>query len=489
MRPSASARASPRRASSARSRSTAHWTRSRSSPISRGDGDRPRCGRVATSAIRDAGQPDDFLARARKRTGLRDPSSARGGGALRLPGRRELPTLADGVVLDLGGGSMQIVRVADRDARDLSLVADGCGADDRALPAGRRRGQGSSEELRDARGGRARARGVAGRGRQRLVGRRRHRPQPRGGGAAGRGCRVRRPGLHLRREALGGLVERLAAWRPSERATSRASSRARGPDPRRRVVIDGGRGRRLRRSRPPRPACVRASSSRAPRRRPAAHRRRAPAQRCATSPGSTTSTPAHTEHVATLALGLFDGLAAAGLTRAPDRARAAVGPHAARHRRGRRLRRPPQALALPDPQRRPAGLQPREVAIIAQAVRYHRKGRPDPGALSGSRTRATRDPQSVRGRCCGWPKTWSGAGTRSSRRRGQGRRRHRRAGAGVRRRRPRGPLGRVARRRPVPQGVRPRPKGKLRGLTLNAALGCDARRRARRGAIRDLSAS
>ncbi len=39
------------------------------------------------------------------------------------------------------------------------------------------------------------------------------------------------------------------------------------------------------------------------------------------------------------------------------RARAAVGGlHAARHRHVDRLRRPPQALALPDPQRRPAGL-------------------------------------------------------------------------------------------------------------------------------------
>ena len=57
----------------------------------------------------------------------------------------------------------------------------------------------------------------------------------------------------------------------------------------------------------------------------------------------------HVEHVAELALEMFDDLAAAGVhPRRPRRARAAVGGRdAARHRRRRRLRRPPQALAVP----------------------------------------------------------------------------------------------------------------------------------------------
>ena len=90
--------------------------------------------------------------------------------------------------------------------------------------------------------------------------------------------------------------------------------------------------------------------------------------RCATSPPSTTPDIAHTEHVA--------GARAVDVGRArqrrPGRARAAVGGgDAARHRRRDRLRRPPQALALPDPQRRAAGLLPAR----------DRADRPD-GALS-----------------------------------------------------------------------------------------------------------
>ena len=65
---------------------------------------------------------------------------------------------------------------------------------------------------------------------------------------------------------------------------------------------------------------------------------------------------AHVEHVAPLALGMWDALGEA--RRAPlrpARARPAVGGgDAARHRHRGRLRRPPQALALPDPQRRAA---------------------------------------------------------------------------------------------------------------------------------------
>ena len=83
--------------------------------------------------------------------------------------------------------------------------------------------------------------------------------------------------------------------------------------------------------------------------------------------------PAHTEHVCRLALGLFDELAAAGLHDGrPLGARAVVvRVRAARHRHVGRLRRPPQALALPHPQRRPAGLR-------AARGRAHRAG----GALS-----------------------------------------------------------------------------------------------------------
>jgi exopolyphosphatase/guanosine-5'-triphosphate,3'-diphosphate pyrophosphatase len=72
---------------------------------------------VATSAIRDASNSAAFLARARKRTRL----------PIRVLSREQeaqygylaavnSTTLRDGCVLDLGGGSMQLVQVADRRA-------------------------------------------------------------------------------------------------------------------------------------------------------------------------------------------------------------------------------------------------------------------------------------------------------------------------------------------------------------------------------------
>ena len=82
---------------------------------------------VATSAIRDAANQAAFLDAARERTGLE----------VRVLSREEearygylaavnSTTLADGVVLDLGGGSMQLVRVESRhetDARSWPLGA------------------------------------------------------------------------------------------------------------------------------------------------------------------------------------------------------------------------------------------------------------------------------------------------------------------------------------------------------------------------------
>ena len=68
----------------------------------------------------------------------------------------------------------------------------------------------------------------------------------------------------------------------------------------------------------------------------------------------------HDLHVWALSLAMFDGLAAAGLhDLGAAGARAALGRlPAARHRRGGGLRRPPPPLPLPDPQRRPARVQP-----------------------------------------------------------------------------------------------------------------------------------
>jgi len=75
---------------------------------------------VATSAIRDASNSPEFLKRAEKASGLR----------VRVLSREEearygylaavnSSTLADGVMLDLGGGSMQLVHVVGRHAQEL----------------------------------------------------------------------------------------------------------------------------------------------------------------------------------------------------------------------------------------------------------------------------------------------------------------------------------------------------------------------------------
>ena len=101
---------------------------------------------VATSAIRDAENADSFLASARERTGL----------PIRVLSREQearygyiaavnSTTLSDGYVLDLGGGSMQLVHVAGRLAREFGSWPRRDGADDRALPAGERPGQAQAD--------------------------------------------------------------------------------------------------------------------------------------------------------------------------------------------------------------------------------------------------------------------------------------------------------------------------------------------------------
>jgi exopolyphosphatase/guanosine-5'-triphosphate,3'-diphosphate pyrophosphatase len=75
---------------------------------------------VATSAIRDATNQKEFLKAARKRSGLTvevlSPEDEARYGYLAAVNST---TLADGVALDLGGGSMQLTHVERREARDM----------------------------------------------------------------------------------------------------------------------------------------------------------------------------------------------------------------------------------------------------------------------------------------------------------------------------------------------------------------------------------
>jgi exopolyphosphatase / guanosine-5'-triphosphate,3'-diphosphate pyrophosphatase len=92
---------------------------------------------------------------------------------------------------------------------------------------------------------------------------------------------------------------------------------------------------------------------------------------------------AHTRHVATLALGMFDELASLGLHEGDPRERELLWAASILHDIGmsvdyddhhKHSRYLILNAGLP-------GFSPIEVAIIAQAARYHRKGTPDPGPL------------------------------------------------------------------------------------------------------------
>ena len=183
-------------------------------------------------------------------------------------------TLSDGSVLDLGGGSMQLVRVADRLIARLGLVAARHGADERALPAAQR--------PRQAQAARGAARARRGELSQAHVARDEAGSEPRGGRLVGIGGTVRnlaaaaqraagpalerRPGHGDRargargaRPAAGGAARRRARERAGHQA------RARGPDPRRRGGRPGRAARgRLRRARDDRGGPARGRVLRAP---------------------------------------------------------------------------------------------------------------------------------------------------------------------------------------------------------------------------------
>ena len=207
-------------------------------------------------------------------------------------------------------------------------------------------------------------------------------PPPRSARPAGR--RVRRPGLHRSRATRSTSSSRSSpsCRPPSAAGVAGHQAGARRPHPRRARSWSQRRPRRrrLRRHRGHRGGPARGRLLRAlPRaRRPplfddvrrASVVNLAAQYECPTTTRTSSTSP-------TRARALRRARSRRRAPRRPGRARAAVGGgDAARHRHDDRLRRPPQALALPHPQRGPARLRAREVALIAQAVRYHRKGMP-----------------------------------------------------------------------------------------------------------------
>ena len=210
-------------------------------------------------------------ARAGGQRAARPRALRRGGGALRLPRGGQLDRrCADGVVLDLGGGSMQLVRVDGRHARELDSWRLGAvRMTERFLPGDGPAKPKQINALREHVAAQARARAVAG---------------PRGARLVGIGGTVRN--LARRRAARPRACPSSASRASSSRATRSTTSstswpraapcrardaprhqaRARRPHPRRRARrADGDGGRRLRRARGDRGRPARGRLLRAPR--------------------------------------------------------------------------------------------------------------------------------------------------------------------------------------------------------------------------------
>ena len=386
---------------------------------------------VATSAIRDATNAREFLDRAEESSGLSvrvlpKEEEARYGYLAAV----NSTTLSDGVMLDIGGGSMQLVHVERRLARELdSWPLGAVRMTERFLPTTSRPrpsscascGRSSRGRSSARRGCGARARGWSGSAAPCATWPRRPSARPTSPSSA---CRA--SSSPATRSTT--LVDELADLPPSERGSvpgikpNRADIILGGALVVQAVMEEGGfeeidvteaglregvfferflapqqRRRGAVRRRPPRVGRQpRRPVRHEPRPQPARRARRAPGARAVRRAGR--------------------GRAAPGRQR---RARAALGGGAApRHRDDGRLRRPPQALALPRPQRGAAGLR-------AARGRAHRPGGPLPpqGHAVARPVRLDRGqgrrraPERGCPRCCAWPRTSSAAATSSSARR------------------------------------------------------------------------
>jgi exopolyphosphatase / guanosine-5'-triphosphate,3'-diphosphate pyrophosphatase len=325
---------------------------------------------VATSAIRDAGNRADFIARAALPVRVLSADEEAHHGYLAAVNST---TLSDGCVLDLGGGSLQLTRVVGRLAREerswkLGAVrmTERFGDDRKALRkhvAGKIEGEdwvARSGERLVAIGGTARNLAAADQG---------MRDVPSFGVQ----------GHVIPRDALAALVDELASRKPGERG------RLRGIKPERGDIILAGAATIL--------TVLDAAGFDGVEVTEAGLREGvffsrwlAPdelfddvrRQSVLNLAGLYHVDHAHTEHVARLALGLFDELAQAGLHDGDRMERELLWAGAVLHDIGvtvdyddhhKHSRYLILNGGLP-------GFTPREVALIGQAVRYHRKGSP-----------------------------------------------------------------------------------------------------------------
>jgi exopolyphosphatase/guanosine-5'-triphosphate,3'-diphosphate pyrophosphatase len=343
---------------------------------------------VATSAIRSAANRDAFLAKARKKTGM----------AIRVLGEEEearygylaavnSTTLSHGGVLDLGGGSLQLVRVKDRHAKELRswplgavrmtarfLDHDGP-AGKKHLKALRKHVAAQVDQAPWVRKHADRLVGIGGTVRNLAV------AAQHAAGLPTFGVQ----GFTLTREALANLVEQLAELPPSERSKVPGIKSGRAD-----VILAGA-------------ATIQAvleagdidglEVTEAGLREGVFFERHAPGGLFSdVRSGSVLNLhkqyddapEAHVVHVARLALGLFDDLAAAGLHEGDAGERDLLWAAAMLHDIGvsvdyddhhRHSRYLILNAGLP-------GWTQREIALIAQIARYHRKGTPELGDLA-----------------------------------------------------------------------------------------------------------
>jgi exopolyphosphatase/guanosine-5'-triphosphate,3'-diphosphate pyrophosphatase len=347
---------------------------------------------VATSAIRDATNAEGFLGKARKRFGLpirvlsRDEEARYG-----YLAAVNSTTLQDGFVLDLGGGSLQLVEVEDRRARGSASWRLGTvRMSERFLPpngpAKRRQLQALREHVTEqlAEADWLRSHGADGR---RLVGiggtvRNLAAAAQRAAGLPSNGVQ----GMAIEREALDRLVDRLAELPAAERASVPGIKPARAD-----IILAGalvvqgvleaGGFEEIETTEAGLREGVFFERLLADGGRPLFEDvRRASVLNLA---GQYHLDVAHTRHVAALALGMFDELARLGLHEGDERERELLWAASILHDIGmsvdyddhhKHSRYLILNAGLP-------GFAPVEVAIIAQAARYHRKGTPDPGPL------------------------------------------------------------------------------------------------------------
>ncbi|HMJ35977.1 MAG TPA: Ppx/GppA phosphatase family protein [Baekduia sp.] len=339
---------------------------------------------VATSAIRDASNAEEFLDRcALPVRVLSKEEEARMGYLAAV----NSTTLADGAVLDLGGGSMQLVRVASRHAVELQSWP--LGAVRMTERFGLGDGPASKKQLKALRDFVAQQLADAPwlpKSGQRMVGI--------GGTVRNLAAAVQRAegvpefgvqGFVVERQAVGELVDRLAALPAAGRAKipgikySRADLILAGAAVVEAVLDIGGFdaleateaglregvffARHLAGD-PPLFDDVRRSS-------------------VLNLAAQYHVDPAHTEHVGRLALGLFDDLAAAGLHAGDARERELLWAACVLHDIGMSVdyddhHKHSRYLVLNSGL---PGWDQREVALIGQAVRFHRKGMPALGAF------------------------------------------------------------------------------------------------------------